>query len=138
MAVPTVGALGEGRKDRDVDFTPGLKLCLRDYWKTYHPQEWIFYTNSPHMPITASTFQKAYSAAKLKAEVHKVGGIHALRHAFATHQLESGMPLPRLQLLLGHAHITCTLRYTRWLKCTDDNKTNLFDLLAPSDKKDQS
>lgn len=126
---------GKGRKDRDVDFTPGLKQCLREYWKTYHPTEWLFYTRTPHVPLTAGTFQKAYTAAKLKAEVHKVGGIHALRHAFATHQLEAGMPLPRLQLLLGHAHITCTLRYTRWLKCSDDDRASLFDLLMPGDNK---
>jgi integrase/recombinase XerD len=129
---------GKGRKDRDVDFTPGIKQCLRAYWKTYHPQDWLFYTKTPHTPITVGSFQKNYTAAKLKAEVHKRGGIHALRHAFATHQLEAGMPLPRLQQLLGHAHITCTLRYTRWLTCTDDNKTSLFDLLTPSDDKEQS
>ncbi len=129
---------GKGRKDRDVDFTSGIKQCLREYWKTYHPKEWIFYAKNPHNPIAVSSFQRAYTSAKLKAEVHKRGGIHALRHAFATHQLEAGMPLPRLQLLLGHAHITCTLRYTRWLKCSDDNKTSLFDLLTPSKDKEPS
>ncbi|MGX5200353.1 tyrosine-type recombinase/integrase [Aliikangiella sp. IMCC44632] len=125
---------GKGRKDRDVDFSAGLKQCLRDYWKTYHPKQWLFYSSTPIKGIGKSTVQRAYSRAKLKADIHKRGGIHALRHAFATHQLEAGMPLPRLQQLLGHAHISCTLRYTRWLSCTNDSHASAFDLLAPPQK----
>lgn len=126
---------GKGRKDRDVDFTPGLKQCLRDYWKTYRPTLWLFYTKNPLTGIAKSTVQRSYARAKLKAEIHKRGGIHALRHAFATHQLEAGMPLPRLQQLLGHSHISCTLRYTRWLKCIGDTSASAFDLLAPVKKQ---
>ncbi len=122
---------GKGRKDRDVDFTPGLKTCLRAYWNSYAPKTWLFYSKTVLQPVAKTTMQRAYTRAKLKAEIHKHGGIHALRHAFATHQLEAGMPLPRLQKLLGHAHISCTLRYTRWLKCCNDSNIDSFDLLAP-------
>jgi len=125
---------GKGRKDRDVDFTLGLKNRLRAYWKVYVPRTWLFYNRSPHAPLKKTTMQRGFTRAKLKAEIPKRGGIHALRHAFATHQLEAGMPLPRLQQLLGHSHISCTLRYTRWLKCTDDSSANAFDLLAPAKK----
>jgi len=125
---------GKGRKDRSVDFTPGLKKCLREYWKKYAPKSWLFYAQSLNKGLSKSTMQRAYTRAKLKAEVHKVGGIHALRHAFATHQLEAGMPLPRLQKLLGHAHITCTLRYTRWLNFSGDFNAEAYDLLSPLKK----
>ncbi len=123
---------GKGRKDREVDFTPSLKTCLHRYWRKYRPQSWLFYSKSVTTQLAISTLQKAYTRAKLKAEIHKRGGIHALRHAYATHQLAAGMPLPRLQLLLGHSHITCTLRYTRWLQCVDGMSANSFDLLAAS------
>jgi len=36
---------------------------------------------------------------------------HTLRHAFATYQAESGMPLPILQKLLGHSNIRTTALY---------------------------
>jgi site-specific recombinase XerD len=38
-----------------------------------------------------------------------------LRHAYATHQLESGMPLNQLQQQLGHADIRTTQTYLHWL-----------------------
>ena len=125
----------KGRKDRDVDFTPGLKQCLRRYWQKYAPKSWLFYSKNVLKPIAKTTVQRAYTRAKLKADIHKRGGIHALRHAYATHQLEAGMPLPRLQQLLGHAHISCTLRYTRWLSYSSGSDVNAFDLLTPCKKQ---
>jgi len=120
---------GKGNKDREIDFTDGIKQVLRTYWKKYHPVNWLFYSRTPLTPMAKSSLQKAYSAAKLKAEVHKVGGIHGLRHAYATHQLETGMPLPQLQHQLGHAQVSTTLRYTRWIKCQFNDKGDTFDLL---------
>ncbi len=119
----------KGNKDREIDFTDGIKSILRTYWREYHPVNWLFYSRTPQSPLTKGCFQKAYTRAKLKAEVHKVGGIHGLRHAYATHQLENGMPLPQLQHQLGHAQVSTTLRYTRWIKCQFNDKGDTFDLL---------
>ena len=123
---------GKGNKDREVDFTKGLKRVLRTYWRVYHPISWLFYSRTPQTPLAKSSLQKAYTTAKLKAEVHKVGGIHGLRHAYATHQLENGMPLPQLQHQLGHTNVSTTLRYTRWIKCQFNDKGDTFDLLKTS------
>ena len=55
--------------------------------------------------------QKIYTTAKRRAGIEKVGGIHALRHAFATHSLEAGLDLPTLGRMLGHTSVTTTMRY---------------------------
>ena len=48
---------------------------------------------------------------KARAGITKEGGIHSLRHAFATHLLEAGVDIHTIQRLMGHGHISSTLRY---------------------------
>ncbi|MCP5082231.1 MAG: tyrosine-type recombinase/integrase, partial [Alphaproteobacteria bacterium] len=57
------------------------------------------------------TAHRIFHAAKQTAGIDKQGGIHSLRHAFATHLLESGCDLHTIQRLLGHSNIRSTLRY---------------------------
>jgi site-specific recombinase XerD len=51
---------------------------------------WLFPQRRKPVPLDPSTVQKMYYAAKWRAGITKAGGIHALRHAFATHLLEAG------------------------------------------------
>lgn len=103
---------GKGRKDRYTLLGPRLLAELRQYWQGYHPtRPWLFPQRTKAVPLDSSTAQKMYYAAKQRAGITKVGGIHALRHAFATHAVEGGMDLAILQRLLGHDSITTTMRY---------------------------
>ncbi|MFT5397808.1 MAG: integrase/recombinase XerD [Planctomycetota bacterium] len=84
----------KGGKDRLVALSPNLLDQLRGYWRLYHPGEWLFPNSyTPSLPLSISTTQKRFQQAKTQAGVLKVGGIHALRHAYATHQLEQGLPV---------------------------------------------
>jgi integrase/recombinase XerD len=65
--------------------------------------------------VGATSVQKAFREAVKLAGVSKKCSIHSLRHAYATHQLESGMPLNQLQQQLGHADIRTTQTYLHWL-----------------------
>ena len=52
-----------------------------------------------------------YDQAKEKAGVAKPGGIHTLRHCYATGLLEAGVELHVIQRRLGHTSIRSTMRY---------------------------
>ena len=52
-----------------------------------------------------------YKSAKDKADISKAGGIHTLRHCYATGLLEAGVDLPVIQRRLGHSSIRSTMRY---------------------------
>ena len=39
--------------------------------------------------------------------------IHDLRHTFGVHCAQAGVPLPRLQKLMGHASPVMTMRYMK-------------------------
>ena len=102
---------GKGGKDRDTLLSPRLLEELRAYWRQYRPADWLFPARGGQGPMDISTAQKLYYAAKQRAGITKRGGIHALRHAFATHLLEAGTDLHTIQRLLGHGHLGTTMRY---------------------------
>jgi site-specific recombinase XerD len=102
---------GKGAKDRYVPLAARLLHDLRAYWKSAPPGVWLFANRQGTRPIDVTVAQRVYTLAKLRAGIHKQGGIHALRHAFATHLLEAGTDLHTVQRLLGHRHISTTMRY---------------------------
>lgn len=122
---------GKGAKDRAVILPQTLLVRLRRYWQTYRPVLWLFpNSQSPDQALTIDTAQKAFKAAKRETGIQKVGGIHSLRHAYATHQLENGLPVHQLQKLLGHQNIQSTLRYVHWVPNYRQGELNSADLLA--------
>ncbi len=106
---------GKGAKDRLVEIPQSLLLQLRVYWQQFRPFEWLFAGRELTTALGVTSAQKCFKAAKCKAGVDKVGGIHSLRHAYATHQLAAGMPLAKLQHQLGHKDIRTTLPYLHWV-----------------------
>jgi len=102
---------GKGGKDRYTMLSPQLLQTLRDYWRLYHPRTWLFPNPSGTGPIAIQTAQRMYWAARDKAGLGREGGIHTLRHCFATHLLESGVDIHTIQRLLGHGHVSTTMRY---------------------------
>jgi len=103
---------GKGAKDKLVTVSPVLMDELRHYWLCNRPTLWLF--PHPHYPqryLETRQLQRAYTLAKRAAGIARISGMHSLRHAHATHQLERGLPVHELKRLLGHGHLETTMRY---------------------------
>jgi site-specific recombinase XerD len=125
---------GKGGQDRYTVLSGRLLTALRDYWKRARPSTWLFPSSETGRPLDPSALQRAYQTAKERAGITKPGGIHGLRHAFATHLLEAGVDLHTIQRLLGHRHISTTTRYlqlTRHTEMGPDSPLDLLERFAP-------
>lgn len=102
---------GKGGKDRYTILSPTLLQVLREHARRERAGTWLFTDKQASHPMYTEMAQRAYRAACAYAGITKSGGIHTLRHCFATHLLEGGVDLFTIQKLLGHGHISTTSRY---------------------------
>jgi integrase/recombinase XerD len=102
---------GKGKRDRLVMLSPDLLPLLRRYWKLYQLQSWLFPGYRVTEPITRMGVAHICHQAGRTAKLTKAIYPHLLRHSFATHLLEAGVDLRRIQLLLGHASLRSTSLY---------------------------
>jgi site-specific recombinase XerD len=104
---------GKGGKERMVPMDSKLYRLLRTYYKHEQPPKpWMFASKSGN-PICPETARRALLCAAAASGIGKVVGPHQLRHAFATHLLENGEDLRRIQVVLGHGSIRSTQIYTQ-------------------------
>ena len=104
---------GKGGKDRCVMLSPRLLEILRAYWLVGRPLHWLFPGRNPDEHVSIATLQAACRRARHDAGLTKPVTPHVLRHSFATHLYESGADLRLIQVLLGHARMSSTERYTQ-------------------------
>lgn len=124
--------LGKGGRDRDTILSKTCLNELRDYYRAFRPTTWLFPSCNSKKPISTGTLNRVFHDAKKKAGVKKNGGIHSLRHAFATHLLEAGCDLRVIQRLLGHRCIKTTSIYTHVAHKIDSVRSPL-DMLPNED-----
>lgn len=121
---------GKGSKDRYTLLSPRLLEALRLYWRVARPSHWLFPNRTGNGPLYDQTAQRIYHAARSAAGIERGGGIHTLRHAFATHLLEAGVDIHTIQRLLGHGHVGTTMRYFHLAQTHLTGTTSPLELLT--------
>ena len=104
---------GKGRKDRYAMLSPQLLELLRAWWLQCRSKGWLFPGQDPHLPLTPRQLNRACKTAAEAAGLGNWVSPHTLRHSFATHLLESHIDVRVIQVLLGHAKLDTTARYTQ-------------------------
>jgi site-specific recombinase XerD len=72
---------GKGHKDRYTLLSARLLQELRDYYRMFRPNEWLFFGREQKEPLSRNTGQKIFYNAQERAELPDKGGIHSLRNA---------------------------------------------------------
>jgi integrase/recombinase XerD len=105
--------LGKGSKDRIFIISEIFKKDLQDYKEKNGSdgKGYIFLVNGKKM--TYRGIQHAIKVSAERAGIEKPVHVHTLRHSFATHLLENGVDIRKIQKLLGHSNLQTTQIYTQ-------------------------
>ncbi len=103
---------GKGSKERDVPLDQCFHVPLKKHLAANQGLVYLFEGSEKRQPYPPRTIQKIYDNACEKSKIQRRGGIHSLRHSFATHLLEQGVDLRKIQVLLGHSSVKTTQIYT--------------------------
>jgi len=103
---------GKGRKDRVFNIPEFLmdELKIQAENQKSRQEEPLF--SGSKGKLSSRNIQKIVRLAGKKADIQKQISPHTLRHSFATHLLESGVDIRKIQELLGHKDLSTTQIYT--------------------------
>jgi site-specific recombinase XerD len=124
----------KGGKQRYTILSLKLLKELRRYYKTCKPKTYLFpssYNHRKNQKLTYSSVRSIYEKARKKASIKKGVGIHTLRHSFATHLLEAGYDIRKIQVLMGHRRLSTTMIYLHVSRKTLSKIPSPLDLFDP-------
>jgi len=102
---------GKGRKERYTTLAQEALDLLGEHWRANGPFDYFFYGRDRSKPMAVGTAQSIYYQALERSGVRKVGGIHVLRHCFATFLMEAGEDIYTIRRWMGHRALNTTGRY---------------------------
>jgi len=123
---------GKGEKERYTLLSKKLLVELRFYYREYRPKTYLFpssFKKKKDLPLSYEAVRMIYEKARKKAGVKRGSGVHTLRHSFATHLLEAGYDIRKIQVLMGHARLTTTMIYLHVSRQTLSKIPSPLDLI---------
>lgn len=103
---------GKGNKDRVIVLSQKWITFIKKYLNRKKVQSDYVFSKKNGKPLSTDTVERIIRHAAKDAGITKRVTPHVLRHSFATHLLESGENIRKIQILLGHANLSTTSIYT--------------------------
>jgi len=103
---------GKGAKDRIVVLSKEWLKNLKKYLARKKVRSDFVFSKKNGKKISTDTVERIVKTAARRAGIQKRVTPHTLRHSFATHLLEYGENIRKIQELLGHANLSTTQIYT--------------------------
>lgn len=124
---------GKGGKDRYTLLSERLLKELRHYYKIFQPKTYLFPSSYKDKGLLCyESVRSIYANARKKAGIKKGPGLHTLRHSFATHLLEAGYDIRKIQILMGHKSLSTTIIYLHVSRETLSKIKSPLDLFDPA------
>ena len=118
---------GKGKKDRRIILSTKVRRKLKGYLKKRKDtNQFIFNYRKSH--ISSRQAQRIVKRAGERANIPQDVHCHMLRASFATHLLNAGLDIRKIQILLGHKRVSTTQIYTKV------SEEGLEDITSPLDK----
>lgn len=118
----------KGNKDRYTLLAKNIIPELRDYYKRYKPEKYLFNGQIKGFPYSEEGLRWTFGQALISSGIQKDVSLHSLRHAFASHLLAMGTDLFTIQKLMGHDDIRTTMIYLQV-----NHSINKKTLISPLD-----
>jgi site-specific recombinase XerD len=131
---------GKGGKHRYTLLSTRLLKELRQYYKKYRPKTYLFpssFKKRKNKALSYEALRLIYEKARSKAGVKNGAGIHTLRHSFATHLLEAGYDIRKIQVLMGHTRLSTTMIYLHVSRKTLSKIPSPLDLIDTKHAKNE-
>ena len=134
-------------QERTVPVGPGVWRCLEAYWphrqdrldRNGRLEESALMINTEGHRLSGDAISLMIQRCARKAGLSRIT-LHQFRHSCASDLLDSGVTLPEVQKLLGHAVIETTMRYTH-ISCGERaiaiQKHPINDFLKPADSTEE-
>jgi integrase/recombinase XerD len=135
----------KGRKDRNVMLSNEMLDLLRQWWKVRPSrydagvplqERWLFPSRkSAGRSITTRQLNRLFHETTDAAGIRKHVTVHTLRHSFASHLLDNGIDIRKIQVLLGHEKLETTARYLHVATGTISAVASPLDRLSQPKRK---
>lgn len=107
-----IPVIGKGNNHRTLRFRERGEIWMKKYLSIRNSSHLkLFVTLDGESPWEQTDVGRSFRRYRKLSGITKKFTLHTLRHTLASQYALKGVPLPKIQRILGHAHLDTTVRY---------------------------